>query len=101
MGNNNVLLAKKMVKDLTVKLEKSLYELRYSDSQYTVLTESLYSQIKIMCENSACNEHGLSFPLTRVDGEIYLNANNEDLFKVLHVLANEYNIILDYKKVVK
>lgn len=96
---DNISIAKKKVKELTIEVEKSLYELRYCDSKCNALTEELYAQLRAICDNKSCENKGLQFPLIRKDGGIYLNSNNEDLFKVLHILATDYNIILDYKQI--
>jgi len=99
MSIDNVLIAKQKMKSLTTIVEKSLYELRYKNSEYNMLNENLYNRLKILCNDSTCNEKGLTFPLIRKDGNIYLNSTNEDLFTVLHILADNYEIILDYKQI--
>ena len=97
---SHVSIAKEKVKKLTYRVEKSLYELRYKDSECNVLDEYLYAKLKALCDDETCNKRGLKFPLVRVNDVIYLDSNNDDLYAVLHLLAKEFDIILDYKKIV-
>lgn len=93
----NVSIAREKVKNLTIKLEKDLYILRYSNSEFLELTDDIYIELKRLCDDNSCAT--LSFPLKKKDGKIYLNESNEDLFKVLHILAEDFSIVLDHMNV--
>ena len=91
--NMSVTVAKEKMRDLTARLEKSLYNLRYGDKEVTIMDDKLYEKIKCICEAS-----GLDFPLVRVCDEIYVDCDTSKVFCTLSKLADDYGIILDSKK---
>ena len=93
----NVALAKEKVKNLTLQIEKDLYILKYGDSEYTKLTDNVYDKLKEICLDELCEP--ISFPLKKIDGEIYLDEENENLYKVLHILADDFSIILNHEEI--
>jgi hypothetical protein len=91
---NTHALAKTKLRKLTSRVEKTLYELKFSPSDYKPLTEQVYGEVL-----SVCNNNKIPFPLIKTQNEIYLNGLNPKLFSILHTLADSHGIVLDYTKI--
>ena len=87
-------IAKTKLKKLTSRTERSLYQLKYSSCEFIPLTDELYTEVLMICTNNK-----LPFPLIKNQGKIYLNTLDSRLYSVLHELADNYNIVLDYSNV--
>ena len=88
----DIILAKEKVKSLTQQIEKDLYKLKYGNEDNVKLTNNLYNKLKVICSKHSCDP--LTFPLKKVAGEVHLNEDNDDLYKVLHILAEDFSIVL-------
>lgn len=90
----NVSIAKDRVKTLTTKLEKDLYLLKYRHEDFIKMTDEVYDKIKELTDEDSSGR--LTFPFKKVGDNIYLNGNDDNLYKSLHILAEEFHIVLNY-----
>jgi len=94
MGNH--LAAKNKLKTVASKVEKALYTLKYGNKETKILDTKLYFIIY-----DICIRENIDFPLIKHKGNFYLDGSNPQLYCIMVKLADEYEIILDYKKLTK
>ena len=92
----NVTIAKTKLQRLKLRTQKDIYGLTYGTEQFTELTEKTYSQVK-----NICKKNGLLFPLKKENGEITFKDNGDYIFESLSELANNFDIYLDYTKILQ
>ena len=80
------------MKNLTSRIEKKIYILKYGDKEFSPLTDELFLEVYEICDGEC------DFPLKRVNGKIFIDAFQPDIFKVLTMLAESYDIVLNHKK---
>ena len=90
----NASIAKTKLQTLTRRTEKDLYVLRYESSDFMPLTEDTYFTVK-----SICNENNLDCPLYKYGGEVKFRQTVSDIYAILHTLADDHGIYLDYSKI--
>ena len=89
----NVTIAKNKLQSLTQRTEKDLYALKYESQILMSLNDDTFYKVKMVC-----NDNNLSCPLYKYSGEVKFR-QIDNLFPILHTLANEYDIYLDYTKI--
>ena len=94
MGNHKI--AQKKLRDVTARLEKTLYVLRYGHEDFIDLTSDTYKSIYEICE-----KNNISFPILIYKDKYYLDGENPHLFCILSKLAHNYGIVLNYKKLTR
>jgi len=75
------------VSDLTQKVERKIYELRYGDSKRTIITNNLAKRIKSICINE-----GICYPLNESINNV--DYKKHGVYGSLRLLAEKYGIIL-------
>jgi hypothetical protein len=90
----NVSIAKTKLQKLKSRTEKDLYGLKYESMDYLPLTEETFFKVKMVC-----NSNKLSCPIYKYAGNIRFKNANDTTFTVLHTLAREHNIYLDYTEI--
>jgi len=90
----NHLIAKNRMKALTRCIEKDIYVLNYGNDSYTDLTDDLFIYVYSICLDKEL------FPLVRYNGGVYINGSAPRLYDTLLHLASDYDIILDYRKII-
>ena len=91
MGNH--ITAKNKLKDVTARIERTLYKLKYGERTISVMDESFYDRVKCICTT---NDY--PFPLIKDCGEILIECDTHQVFCTLTKLADDYGIIIDTKK---
>lgn len=88
---DSVTIARHKLDKLTKHTNKKLYELKYSSDEYRELNNEVYDVVL-----TACIKKRIEFPLIKKSNKVYLDTDNKNLYSILHKLADECNIILDY-----
>lgn len=91
MGTHKI--ASNKIKELTARLEKSLYKLKYGDMDVTPMDKKFYDKVKCICE-----ANGYPFPLITQCGEILVECDTSQVFCTLSKLADDHGIVIDTKK---
>jgi len=94
MGNHKA--AKDKIKDVTARLEKALYVLKYGHEEFTDLTVDTYKLI-----SDICKRENIPFPLIIYKDKYYLDGENPKIFCILSKLADDHQIVLNYKKLTR
>jgi hypothetical protein len=91
---SNVAIAKAKLQCLKVRTEKDLYGLEFDSMDFMPLTEDTFYTVKMVC-----NDNDLICPLYKYRGEVKFRRDDIPIFTILHMLAKEYGIYLDYTKI--
>jgi hypothetical protein len=90
----NVSIAKSILKRLTSRTERDLYMLKYGDGNFTPITEEALYLVR-----EICNENSITCPLYKWSGEVKFKQAEKDFYLVLNLLATEYSLVFDLKKI--
>lgn len=90
----NVTIAKAKLQLLTSRTEKDLYGLRYESMDFLPLNEDTYFKVKMVC-----NDNSLTCPIYKYAGTIKFRKAEKDVYGVLHILAKDFDLYLDYTKI--
>ena len=90
----NVSIAKAKLKHLKSRTEKDLYALKYESMDYLPLNEETFFKVKM-----ACNANKLACPIYKYAGDIRFKDVSDTTFTVLHTLARDHKIYLNYTEI--
>jgi len=88
---DKIFILRNKIHELTFRTQKDIYRLKYSSDNKMELNDNTLSQIKLICIDA-----GISCPIYKENSNIKLKDGDSEIFDSLDILANKYNIILNF-----